>query len=80
MSEQKLDIVRSYFVMLKPLLGSLLAIAKSEIFASSHRDNPELPAGVVEVGNGMQSVHRQIESAVHVLLTCILSSASLAPL
>jgi hypothetical protein len=66
-SQQKWDMVRSYFVMFKLLLGLQLALAKSETFPSSHSDNPELSVGVVEVENGMQSDHKQTETAVHVL-------------
>ncbi len=59
--------VRPYFVTFKPLLALPLALAKFEIFPSSHRDNPELSVCVVEVETGMQSGHRQTETAVHVL-------------
>lgn len=46
-----------YFVMFKPLLGSPLALANSEIFPSSHPDNPELSVGVVQIENRMQSAY-----------------------
>jgi hypothetical protein len=59
--------MRPYFMIFKLLPGSQLALSNSEIFASSHSDNLELPVGVVEVENRMQSGHRQTETAVHVL-------------
>jgi hypothetical protein len=45
--------MRPYFLIFKLLPEPQLALSKSEIFASSHLDNPELPVGVIEVENGM---------------------------
>ena len=65
--------VKPYFVMFKLLLALPLALAKFEIFPSSHRDNPELSVAVVEVENGMQSGHKQTETIVAKGFPCFMS-------
>ena len=66
-SQQKLDMVRPSIPMFKPLLARPSALAKSEIFASSHRDNPELSDCIIEVESRMQSDHRRKENVARVL-------------